>query len=101
MILDGSAEIVRGETVLGIERTGADEDAVIEREDRARMHLARHGDEPEGRGRLSLKRVKWSEEENDCKEEPANAAGDSRDLYHSILYVFADGRWAVFITLSM
>jgi hypothetical protein len=81
MLLDGGAEIVGGEAVLGIERAGADEDAVVEREDGAALHLARHGDEPEGGGGLRLEGRKGYEEEKDyCEKGPGCGAGDSRDV---------------------
>ncbi len=53
-LLQRGAEIVGGEAVLGVERAGADEDAVVEREDGSGLHLARHGDEAEGGGGLRV-----------------------------------------------
>jgi hypothetical protein len=90
MLLDGRAEIVGGEAVLGIERAGADEDAVVEREDGSGLHLTRHGDEAEGGGGLRVKERQGCEEESNCGEkEPGCAAGGSRDGDHSVLDGFA------------
>ena len=52
VLFNGGAEIVSGKAVVGIERAGADEDAVVERENGTGLNLARHGDEPEGRDGL-------------------------------------------------
>jgi hypothetical protein len=62
---------------------------MIEREDWAGMHLTRHGNEPKGGGRLRLQPRERNKKENYRKKEPASAAGGSRDVYHSVLYVFA------------
>ena len=48
------AQVLGGEAVLRIAGGGPDEDAMVERENAARLQLARHGDELQGRDGLRL-----------------------------------------------
>src|SRR6201987_882594 len=86
VLLDCRAEIVSGKTVVRIERASADKHAVVKRENRTSLNLARHRDEPEGRGRLRVEgRERCEQEDGCCEKVPGCAAGESRYVYHSIL----------------
>ena len=79
------AQVFCGEAVLRIAGDGPDEDAVVERENAARLQLARHRDELQGRDGLRVQRRKWGKRSDKNKQKQGRAAGGARDICHSIL----------------
>jgi hypothetical protein len=65
--LQCGAEVFGGEAVFRIAGGGPDEDAVVEREHAARLQLARHGDELQGRNGLRVQRREWGKKSDDYK----------------------------------